>query len=256
MTWRFDMKKIIFLSVIVCLFFGLGIIPIKAQDLAKGLVGYWPLDENGKDMVGKSEGKLEGGSKWIKNGRVKGAVELDGVTGHVVISNFELTTIDLTATAWLKGWRQDAWAGLMCSRNDPMSFWIGFTDADTLSYVWNNNSDKTWGWKQGPQIPQDEWAMFAITIAKDQAVSYIYTDAKKMVSAVNKIDHLEQTIADNLKFGWDQCCGPGRHVKGIMDEVMIYNRTLSEAELVKLATSGLAVERIDKLTTQWGKLKQ
>lgn len=230
---------------------------VSAKSLTDGLVAYWPLDGDGTDKIGKSKGTLEGGAKWTKNGKVNGAVELDGTTGHVAISGFTLTTSELTAVAWLKGWKQDNWAGILCSRNDPTTFWVGFTDQNTLSYVWNNNSEATWGWRKGPVIPQDEWAMVAVTIAKDQAVAYIYNDAKKKLeSGVNKIQHVEQTIADNLKIGRDECCGDNRHVKGIIDEVMIYKRALSEDEILKLAVSGLSVASVGKLTTTWGSVKE
>lgn len=245
------------LSVLIFLFiaFSLIIDIASAVDLKNGLVAYWPLDENGDDVIGKSKGSLEGGAKWIKNGRIKGAVELDGTTGHVAISGFTLTTKELTAVAWLKGWKQANWAGIMCSRADPMTFWVGFTDQDTLSYVWNNNSVATWGWRNGPVIPQDEWAMIAITIDPKQATSNIYTDAKGLQSSANEIPHVEQTIADNLKIGRDECCGDNRHVKGIIDEVMIYKRALTGDEILQLAQKGLSVEYKNKLTTRWGEIK-
>jgi len=122
--------------------------------------------------------------------------------------------------------------------------------------VWNNNSDQTWGWRQGPVIPKNEWAMIAITIDKDKAVSYVYTDKNKLQSNVNKIPHEKQTIADNLKIGRDECCGDNRHVMGIIDEVMIFNRALSENEILKLAKEGLAVEYSGKLAGKWGYIKQ
>ncbi len=174
----------------------------------------------------------------------------------MAISGFTLTTKEVTSIAWLKGWKQADWAGIMCSRADPMTFWVGFTDQNTLSYVWNNNSDATWGWRKGPVIPQDEWAMIAITIDPDKATSNIYTDAKGLESAENKIAHLEQTIADNLKIGRDECCGDNRHVKGVIDEVMIYKRALSKDEILQLAQKGLSVEYKDKLTTKWGEIKR
>ncbi len=111
---------------IACFFLVMSI--ANAKSLTDGLVGYWPLDEDGTDKIGKSKGTLEGGAKWTKNGRVKGDVELDGVTGHVAISGFTLTTTELTALAWLKGWKQADWAGILCYRADPMTFWMGFTD--------------------------------------------------------------------------------------------------------------------------------
>jgi len=250
------MKKRILFSVILLLAFGLVVNMAHAKNLKDGLVGYWPLDGSGADKVGKSVGKLDGGANWTKAGRVNGAVELDGKTGCVAISGFTLTTTELTAVMWFKGWKQGDWSGIICSRNDPVTFWVGFTGADTLSYVWNNNAANTYSWVDGPKIPQDEWGMCAITIDKDKAVGYIYTDAKKLESGENKIPHMEQTIADNLKIGRDECCGDNRHVSGILDEVMIYNRPLAEDEILQLATNGLAVEFKDKLATQWGAIKQ
>lgn len=247
-------------SLKVFLFLFLLFVVFTSMAMAKitdGLVGYWPLDGNGDDKIGKSTGELAGGAKWTNAGRVNGAVELDGATGYVAVSGFTLTTTELTSVVWLKGKMQAAWAGLLCSRADPMSFWMGFTDLNTLSYVWNNNSDQTWGWKLGPVIPEDEWVMLAITIDPDQAVAYAYTDADGLESAENAIPHIEQTIADNLKIGNDECCGEVRHVMGIMDEVMIFDRPLSEAEFLQLATQGLAVDyRTDKLTTCWGEIKK
>ena len=74
----------------------------------------------------------------------------------------------------------------------------------------------------------------AITIEPDKATSYIYhRDSGKLDSAENEIPHVEQTVI-NLKFGWDECCG-ARYFKGIIDEVMIYDRTLSADEIEKIS---------------------
>ena len=98
--------------------------------------------------------------------------------------------------------------------------------------------------------------MVALTIDPDKAVAYVYTDTDGLESAANEIPHVEQTIADNLKIGWDECENT-RHVRGILDEVMIYDRALTEDEILQLATNGLAVsDHTDKVTTSWGAVKQ
>ena len=97
--------------------------------------------------------------------------------------------------------------------------------------------------------------MVAMTIDPGKAVAYIYTDADGLQSAANAIEHIEQTIADNLKIGWDECEGV-RHVRGMIDEVMIYYRALSEDEISSLATGGLAVtDPGDGLAATWGWIK-
>ena len=249
------MVKLFIRFAALVLAFGLTGSIANAVDLTTGLVGYWPLDGKVDDKIGGTGGKLVGGAKWVNEGKVKGAVEFDGSTGYVEVSGFELTTDTITSVAWIKGWKQSDWTGIVVGRGGT-PFWMGFTDQDTLSYVWNNDSDQTWGWRNGPKIPQDEWAVVAVAIEPDKATSYIYTEANKLKQGVNKIAHIEQTVV-NLKFGWDECCGAQRHFMGIIDEVMIYKRALTEEEILKLATGGfLAVNRADELAATWGEIKK
>ena len=69
--------------------------------------------------------------------------------------------------------------------------------------------------------------------------------------AENKIDHVLQAPL-NFVFGRDSGT---RFYKGLMDEVMMFERTLNKAEIMQLATIGLNVEAKNKLTTSWGKIK-
>jgi len=250
------MERIIFIFTVLIFVIGLTLGIANAVDITSGLVGYWPLDGNAKDTIGGKDGKLQGGAKWTKNGYIKDAVEIDGSTGFVEVSGFKLSTDTITIVAWILGWRQSAWTGIVASRGGTNDTWMGFTDQDTLSYVWNNDSDQTWGWRKGPKLPKDLWAMAAVAIEPKKATAYIYSDGKLNFEA-NAIAHIKQTIDGRLTFGWDSCCGDNvRHFLGIIDEVMIYNRAMNNDEILKLAQSGLAVVApAGKLTTTWAKIK-
>ena len=239
---------------VLVLLIGLATGIANAADLTEGLVGYWPLDGDGTDSVGDTVGDLVGGANWTDDGRSNGAVEVDGSTGYVAISGFNLIADTITFVAWINGWKQSEWTGIVVSRGTSET-WMGFGPNDTLTYVWNNNSPNTYSWPGGPAIPQDQWAMVAVAIEPDKATSYVYSDADGLNQGVNEIPHIEETV-DNLKFGWDECCGADRHFRGIIDEVMVYDRALTEDEILKLATSGLAVASTGKLTTTWGRTKQ
>ena len=96
--------------------------------------------------------------------------------------------------------------------------------------------------------------MVAVAIEKKKATAYAYTAAtKKLEMAENKIDHIEQAPL-NFVFGKDDCCG-ARYYKGLLDEIMMFDRTLNKAEIMQLATIGLNVEAKNKLTTSWGEIK-
>ena len=228
----------------------------RAVDLTDGLVGYWPLDGNGKDESGNgNDAELEKGASWSDDGWVNGGMAVDGAGGHAVVdSNFELITDKITVLARINGWKTIDWSGIVVGRGGT-AFWMGVAANNTLTYVWNNNAPDTWGWEGAPEIPEDKWALVAIAIEPDKATSYIYHRATDTLdSAVNDIPHVEQTVI-NLKFGWDECCG-ARYFEGIIDEVMIYDRTLNADDIKRLATIGLPVESQGKLALTWGTLKQ
>ena len=227
-----------------------------AAGLSDGLVGYWPLDGNGKDESGNgNDAALEQGAKWTNDGWMDDALEVDGAGAHAVVdSKFKLVTTAITVVARINGWKTIDWSGIVVGRS-PTTFWMGVAANNTLTYVWNNNHATTWNWQGAPKIPQDTWALVAIAIEPDKATSYIYhRENGQLDSAENKILHVEQTVI-NLKFGWDECCG-ARYFKGIIDEVMIYDRTLSADEIKMLAATGLPVESKDKLAVTWGALKR
>lgn len=62
------MERLFGVFVVFVLLAGLTAGMANAADLSSGLVGYWPLDGNGEDIVGDSEGTLEGDADWIDNG--------------------------------------------------------------------------------------------------------------------------------------------------------------------------------------------
>jgi hypothetical protein len=219
--------------------FSLCAVSVSAIELTDGLVGYWPLDGNGNDESDNGhDARLKKGAKWTNNGWVNGAVEVDGEDGHVVVDDrFELTTDTITVIARINGWKTIDWSGIVVGRSET-PFWMGIAANNTLTYVWNNNSPQTWAWRGGPEVPQGEWTLVAIAIEPNKATAYTYHEATGQLNAkVNDIPHIEQKVV-NLKFGWDECCG-ARYFKGLIDEVMIYDRTLNADEIKNLAVVGL-----------------
>ncbi len=240
---------------ILVLLFLFSLIPIVSADVTTGLVGYWPLDGNTIEKTGKGgDGTAVGNPTWDK-GRYGQAIKLDGKTQRVDLTNFVLTSDNVTIAVWISGWKTDAWTGLMMSRGTQgTANGIGFGDGDALHYTWSANT--TWEWHDGPVIPQDTWAMLAISIDPKTATAYVFTDKDGLKSATNEADHPAEMI-DKMQIGNDDCCGNTRWVVGLMDEAVIYDRALTKDDIVELATKGLvtAVESKDKLTITWGTIK-
>ena len=256
---RFQSRKfgqISFWSLLMCF---LIVVNIPA-DITKGLIGHWPLDGNAKDVSGNDyHGELTKGVKWEAKGMVKSAAEFDGAGGHIKVAHGKLKpkVLDFTVVTWMKGWKAQDWAAMVSARGQgDQAYWMGFRGGtDTLTYVWNNNNAATYNWDKSIKIPKETWALVAIAIEKSKATAYAYIAAtKKLELAENKIKHLEQAPL-NFVFGKDDCCGE-RFYKGLLDEIMMFDRSLSKDEILQLATSGLTnVEAKNKLTTSWGKIK-
>jgi len=223
-------KKIIILVSFV-LVLGLAISVSEGAD--PSLIAWWRFEEGSGTTVFDSsgnglDGTLVGGATWTE-GRIGGGIELDGTSGYVSIPDFELTTDSITFVIWLNGWKGGDWAPLISSRVVGQCEMI-FGDDDTLRYVWNNDSSATWGWTGGPVIPQDTWTMLAVTIDPDQAVAYVYTDDGGLTQSTNAIAHIEETVgALQIGYSYDP-----RYVRGIIDEAAVFNRALTEQEILGL----------------------
>jgi len=200
------------------------------------LVGWWMFDEGNGDTAYDSAGDNHGyvyGVEWA-TGQIGGALSFDGVDDYVAMPDFKLITNTVTFVTWINGWKAGDWAGIVYSRSD-VACGMDFGSNNTLHYTWNNNSEQTWGWEGGPQIPQNQWAMVALVIEPDKASAYVYTEAGGLQQGVNNIPHLQQTIND-LKIGWDDHRG-SRRFEGVIDDVRIYNRALYVEEIEELGVS-------------------
>ncbi len=228
----------------------------NAADVKTGLVGYWPLDGDATDHSGEgNDGEVIGDPAWVpghSGQAIKLAGPVGGETQNVLIPDFSLTSNTVTWAMWINGSNNHDWTGIMMSRGTH-STGMGFGQGIKVHYTWA--ADSTWQWHDGPAIPLDTWAMVAISLQPTEATAYVYTDANGLQSATNVAAHPVETI-DMLSFGWDTA-GDERWFSGIMDEALIYNRALSEDDILQLAVSGAsAVEAGGKLTTTWGSLKK
>ena len=248
--------QISFFAMMMC---SLIVVNTQAADITDGMIGYWPLDGNAKDVSGNNyHGELDGKVKWEAKGKVGGAAHFDGAGSHIKVAQKDLKpqVLDFTVVTWINGYKAQPWAAFVSARgNGGQAYWMGYHGAtDTLTYVYNNNKADTWDWQGSVKIPKDTWGLVAIAVEKSKATAYAYTAAtKKLETAENKIKHLEQAFL-NFVFGKDDCCG-SRFDAGLLDEIMMFERTLNKAEIMQLATIGLNVESKNKLATSWGKIK-
>lgn len=227
------------------------------------VVGLWLFDEAGGDKVSDSSGNGhdgdKGGSiKWV-GGRFGGALEFSGDGSDYVSIPHEdsLSLTNWTITVWVsvqqKDWQlivQKSISGTKNNNNYSLYTKPGggidfnfYTEGGTANLL------------NGTAIVADgEWHHVATTY--DGNVMYLYIDAELDGETATDAEPILHN--DPLVIGGDDR-GSGVQVKGIVDEVGLFSKALSEEDVRSIMEDGLkaatAVSPAGRLTITWGSIK-
>jgi len=169
------------------------------------------------------------------------------VNGQITAVPWNLNTNTVTMTAWINpSGLQANGAGVVFSRGSSANGinFTGNTDANgntTLSYHWNNDY-YTYAWNSGLAPVPGDWSFVALVITPQDATMYVYDyTANTMRSAVNVYPNPVQSFSD-LSYIGDDPTSPNYEFAGTIDEVAIFNRSLSPNQLLNLYSAGLGLK--------------
>ena len=228
--------------------------PYSQVILADNPAGYWRFNEP-SDPVAANIGSLghaaDGGYVYNAVPGVAGprpalypgfeaannAVSFDGVGGgYVQVPALNINTNTVTITGWInaKG-TEPAGGGIIINRSGGDNV-AGLTlDVATplgLSYNWNNDEAGI-NWDSGVTLANNDWTYVALVIRPNQAELYAAfgTNFTTWTPATNFVPNLPATFAGPTTFGADYGPNTNLFFNGLIDEVAIFNRDLSEGEL-------------------------
>ena len=240
---------------------------VEAQMVEDGLVSYWPLDElqAGKkvpDAFGKNHGELAGESKMkIVAGKVGGACKFDGTAAvHIPgTKTLELNGKDeMTVSAWVNAKNDEPVKGVVAGccgtivAQRDINGWAlrfdGRNGGQEMEFIacpgWNG--DGGFGF---PKFKPGQW--YYLTGVINQKKQLLYLDGKGELET-QRPGPLQTNGGTETEIGH---AGDGGFV-GLIDEVTIYNRALSQQEIQQnFEAKGMAVNPTKKLTTYWAKVK-
>jgi hypothetical protein len=202
-----------------------------------GLIAFWTCDEGEGNVVGDASGNghdgtfVNGDPVWVEG--VRGtAVELVGPT-LVEIPPLDMELTEATMAGWILPYGpQPDWSSIIMHRGTGLAH--GFNvilPGYQLAYHWNDDS-ASWSFRGGDNIAEDDWTFVAVTVEPDKATFYV--DGIK--GSVNEIAHGPAIWDNNIYLGGDG--GDdwiGRRMVGALDDVVMYDRALSEGEIQYLA---------------------
>lgn len=208
---------------------------VSAKELEKGLVAYWRFDEGQGDYAMDSSGFGNTGeifgAEWVE-GKTGKALRFNGENSYVEVKHSEfLVPEQFTIEAWVKP------ESLVASDRGPMVVskyggnWKGYM------LLLEGNTGRPSLHIATPQKEISATSSEALEVGKwyhivgtyDGKMARIYVNGVLRGSAEAE---LTQDIGTSLMIGKASWCD-GAYFKGVIDEVKIYDRALSEEEIRK-----------------------
>ncbi|MBU3923819.1 MAG: LamG domain-containing protein, partial [Nanoarchaeota archaeon] len=186
-----------------------------------GLVSWWKFDGNADDSWGDNDGEVYGEGDEL----VDGVLSLDGSGDWVSIGDW-FNYQEFSISMWVKpGSVQNVYADIIDNNHDGNSNWV------IQQNVGNTNSYNFGG--VSFVLVADVWQYFVVSI--DGANCYIYLDDDLVNSGACYVAGINYDANPfrNLNFGRHYSLS-GRDWRGSMDNVMIYNRALSQEEITAI----------------------
>lgn len=154
-----------------------------------------------------------------------GALALDASGAYAVTQAINMGLINtITLSAWIKIKEPQAdYSGIIFSANGGATG-LNFTYGTQLGYHYGSDP-ATYNFLGGPLVSLDTWTHVALVCTPTEAT--IYMDG---VPYVNSYPNFQQYFTEPFHLGNDRFY-PERTMTGEMDEVCIYNRALSQAEI-------------------------
>ncbi|MFA5106076.1 MAG: LamG domain-containing protein [Candidatus Micrarchaeia archaeon] len=219
------MKTKVFFAISVFLLFA----GIFHAAYPSGLVSYWPFDSNANDALGLNNGTVGGAALQATGGKVGGAYSFNGIDSYISMQPLGITTNTLSILAWVKGSATGNFTGIVFSRDPSQPFGLDINYNNSLAYTWNNNNASVYRWMSNLTPSVNNWNFIAITISPSNGTIYM-SNSTGLYSASNVMPHILQALSTELRIGSDNYSS-NRFFNGSIDEVAIFNRTLSASEI-------------------------
>ena len=144
--------------------------------------------------------------------------------GDYATFDLDIQTNTLTVTAWIKpDGIQPEYSAIFMGGDSPAGF--NFRNFDnTLAYHWPGGQ---WWWDSQHKVPQDEWSFVAMVASPEAMTLYLNGIGDQHNVSLSPVNY--NTAHIGSYFGWNS-----RNYKGEIEEMTIWNRSLSTEEIREL----------------------
>ena len=204
-----------------------------AQPAATNLVGHFAFDGNTKDATGKLTATVTGGPTYVE-GKVGQAIKFDGARDYIMVeSSFDLP--EYTAALWFRVDGGSAERDLLSIYDSAGNHGV-LVEARTngaLRFLHRAPVGTQGGTDLYSNFTYTDGAWYHAAVVKSAETMTLYIDGMPAVSAANATQ-FDQALT-RLTLGVLKHDNLTRYLPGAVDEVYLYSRALSEAEIAGLA---------------------
>jgi len=202
-----------------------------------GLVGYWAFDEaEGNTIVDGSpkgnNGILNGNPAIVSPSKKigEGTLHFDGVDDYVDVGNINLANQSFTLAAWAKRERTGEYDWIISQGQADLNLGLhfGFRDSDVFAFAFYGNDVGT------PTYADTAWHCWVGTYDANTRERKVYRNGHLVANDTAKANYQG---SGNLNIGRRPFFPV--YFKGQIDEVSIWNRALSQAEVQRFTDKPL-----------------
>jgi hypothetical protein len=235
---------------------------------SNGLAGYWSFDSaytSGTILFDQSGNNQDATAYSTTStlGVANQALQFDGATSYVQVPSSESNQLydlmgDMTLSLWVEttnASRDEALISKFAAGGNGSGYLLRTTPGGTAQLEIGGANVTSGGGgsvvTDVTQINDGNWHHVAVVIHLGSSVSF-YVDGE--LSSTASLNSEAGAAASYLQFGLNPFTGDGTYFTGLMDEVRIYNRALSSAEV--LALSQYVTVRPPRATLNQGQAQQ
>ena len=217
--------------------------PINEVDLTSGLVAWYPLDGNASDMSGNSRhGTIYGSNPTEdRHGKMNGAYNFDGIDDYIKINHDKaFNHLPLSISAWFNSKGNSGQAGIVSKY--WAAHWNGWQimdfDGDLVPWYLSSYSPRNvvigkYGESKAfeTKTPLNSWSHATVVFSEGGGTLYLNGKEDDSMKWTGKAS--APTTSQPVTIGLYQGASNG-YFKGSIDDVRIYDRALSEEEVLAL----------------------
>jgi hypothetical protein len=211
-------------------------------NLSQGLVAYYPFSGNADDLSGNNHnGVIIGNPQFVndRSGNPNSALSFDGVDDWIEVNSSSMFPSDAITLCYWVNRNGNNINGLQnyISKENSFQSYI-YADSTFTSGLWLGTPGQWSGYTSGDYEVSNlnEWIFYAFTWDDNSKIFNVYVNDSLVNTNLETDPNAFLRTSNNKMYLGRNGSSNVYHIKGYFDDIRIYDRVLSESEILLLLT--------------------